>query len=171
MSQSFESWKRFASFYKSLSADHQAAERKRLSSQQSHFLDKMLAEPDSPQPVGPSAPMSSDLEPSPLDNSHRQPTSSPTRATQLKFADFQAQQLVSPGFLQEGQYTRLDQVLAEIQRWIDEQHIDVINVETVVLPNIYARKEEGTADVDLKTSGEISTTWHQFFRVWYRASA
>jgi hypothetical protein len=158
MNQSIESWKRFASFFKSLSADHQAAERKRLSPQQERFLDAMLTEPDPPPSIGPSAPTRQDFEP-------------PTQATQIKFADFQAQQLVAPGFLQEGQYTGLDQVLAEIQRWIEEQHIDVINVETVVLPNIYARKEEGTADVDLKTSGEISTTWHQFFRVWYRASA
>ena len=46
-------------------------------------------------------------------------------------------------------------------------HPDVLNVETVVLPNIWSPYEEGSADVALGTSGEMPSHWHQFIRCWY----
>jgi hypothetical protein len=54
------------------------------------------------------------------------------------------------------------------QSWIAEKGIDVINVETVVLPNIYDPVQEGTIDTDLVSSKETRTHWYQFVRVWYR---
>lgn len=52
--------------------------------------------------------------------------------------------------------------------WVAEQNIEVINLETVVLPNIYEPNEAGTVDTDLVASGEVRTHWYQFLRVWYR---
>ncbi len=51
-------------------------------------------------------------------------------------------------------------------RWVDERSVDVINVETVVLPEMHS--EDGTTDTELTTSGEMRSQWYQFVRVWYR---
>ena len=52
--------------------------------------------------------------------------------------------------------------------WITRYEIDLINIETVVLPNMHRHPEEGTVDGSLHSSGDHSTRWHQFVRVWYR---
>jgi hypothetical protein len=43
----------------------------------------------------------------------------------------------------------------------------VLNVETVVLPNIWSRFEEGSRDPALGISGDSPSHWHQFIRVWF----
>jgi len=51
--------------------------------------------------------------------------------------------------------------------WVDKYGVNVINIETVVLPNLHARGEGGSEDPSLRTSGEMQSQWHQFIRVWY----
>ena len=58
--------------------------------------------------------------------------------------------------------------MAGANEWIAENGVDVVNIETVVLPEIWEKDEEGTTDVDIRTSGECSSYWHQFIRVWYK---
>jgi len=86
----------------------------------------------------------------------------------VQFRDF-APRLLESGFFSDS-YETLRQALGDANVWIDENHIDVVNVETVVLPNIWDSGEEGTKDVDLSASGKTATTWHQFIRVWYRVA-
>ena len=62
----------------------------------------------------------------------------------------------------------IEAALAAANTWINECDIKIVNIETVVLPNIWSRYEEGTADVALGTSGEMPSHWHQFVRVWYQ---
>ena len=50
--------------------------------------------------------------------------------------------------------------------WVKSNAISVLNVETVVLPNIEASTESGTADTKLETASGWAS-WHQFVRVWY----
>ena len=52
--------------------------------------------------------------------------------------------------------------------WIERNQIELVNIETVVLPNMHSQSEEGTVDGSLHTSGERHASWHQFVRVWYR---
>jgi hypothetical protein len=59
--------------------------------------------------------------------------------------------------------------LKEANTWIDKYAVDVVNIETVVLPNIHSPDEAGSADVQLRTSGDMSAYWHQFIRVWHRS--
>lgn len=49
-----------------------------------------------------------------------------------------------------------------VQQW----QVRLINVETVVLPNIWS--EEGTQDPELQIAGGYGS-WNQFVRVWYEA--
>ncbi len=63
-------------------------------------------------------------------------------------------------------FEALGEALVAANKWIDAGRINVVNIETVVLPEIWS--EDGTTDVDLRTSGEMSSSWHQFIRVWYK---
>ena len=55
--------------------------------------------------------------------------------------------------------------------WINSNpNIAIMNVETVVLPNIHRYSEGGSTDPELtvsQTDGQ-KARWNQFFRVWYR---
>jgi hypothetical protein len=85
----------------------------------------------------------------------------------LQFRDF------APALLKEGwfsnKYETLRQSLDDANAWIAKSGVDVVNVETVVLPNIWNADEHGTKDVELNTPNNSGHTWHQFIRVWYRA--
>lgn len=85
----------------------------------------------------------------------------------IQFRDFAAE-VTSAGFFSNS-YETLPQALAKANAWLAAEGVDVLNVETVVLPNMWESGEEGTKDVELRASGKMATTWHQFIRVWYRA--
>jgi hypothetical protein len=48
------------------------------------------------------------------------------------------------------------------------ENIEVVNIETVVLPNIHDELEEGSMDTNLDTMSNSTSSWNQFVRVWYR---
>ena len=85
----------------------------------------------------------------------------------LQYKDFVPKMLAEPGLFKLGEYETLAEALEEANRWIEQSSVQVINVETVVLPNIWTRWEEGTEDVALGTSGEMKSHWHQFIRCWF----
>jgi len=89
----------------------------------------------------------------------------------LEFKDFVPKMITAPALFRVGEYESLDEALAGANRWISEHGIQVLHVETVVLPNIWSHYEEGPTDVALGTSGEMPSHWHQFIRVWYRTDA
>jgi hypothetical protein len=85
----------------------------------------------------------------------------------LRYHDFVPKMIKPAAFLSPAVHDSFDAALAEANRWVKENGIRVINVETVVLPNIFSRYEEGSGDTSLGTSGESPSFWHQFIRVWY----
>jgi hypothetical protein len=87
----------------------------------------------------------------------------------LRHQDF-VPKMTKPGaWFSPAEHESFEAALADANRWIAENRIRVINVETVVLPNIWSRYEEGARDTSLATSGESPSFWHQFIRVWYDA--
>jgi hypothetical protein len=86
----------------------------------------------------------------------------------IRFHDFVPQMLAPPGWFKEGDYESLEEAVAAANTWIAEDNIRIINVETVVLPNIWSRFEEGPTDTALSTSGDSPSRWHQFVRCWYQ---
>ena len=85
------------------------------------------------------------------------------------FKDFLPQMLEPPTLLRVAEYESFDQAVIAANLWIKEHDIDVVNMETVVLPNLWSRYEEGTTDSSIGTSGDSPSHWHQFVRVWYRS--
>lgn len=65
----------------------------------------------------------------------------------------------------QGEYETFEATVGAANAWIDENSVRVINVETVVLPNIWEVWESGSQDPALRTFQK--PTWHQFVRVWY----
>jgi hypothetical protein len=86
----------------------------------------------------------------------------------IQFRDFVPKMLAAPALFKAGEYESIETAVAAANDWMKESNVKVLNIETVVLPNIWSRYEEGTSDVALGTSGEMPSHWHQFIRVWYR---
>jgi hypothetical protein len=85
----------------------------------------------------------------------------------LRYKDFVPQMTKPAAIFSPAEHESFDAALTAANRWIDENGIRVTNVETVVLPNIWSRYEQGSRDTALGTSGESPSFWHQFIRVWY----
>jgi hypothetical protein len=88
----------------------------------------------------------------------------------IAFRDFVPSQLAAPALMKPGTYESLEQVLTAANAWIDSQNIDVLNVETVVLPNLWTPHSGGSADPNRVLQPGFAEAWNQFIRVWYRAS-
>ena len=86
----------------------------------------------------------------------------------IRFKDFIPKMMSQPGFFKLAEYESFDAAAQAADLWIKEYDIKVVNIETVVLPNIWSQWEEGSTDGSLGTSGESPSHWHQFVRVWYR---
>lgn len=85
----------------------------------------------------------------------------------IHFHDFVPEMLTPPGFLKVATHEPLQAALDRANAWVQDNHVRVINIETVVLPNIWSRYEEGASDPALGTSGESPSQWHQVIRIWY----
>ena len=74
-----------------------------------------------------------------------------------------------PAVLKSGffstEHETLPATVARANAWIAESGVGVINVETVVLPNV--KRVEDASQVGIRTSGEMSSYWYQVVRVWY----
>jgi hypothetical protein len=84
----------------------------------------------------------------------------------IVFKDFVPKITVPAGILSPPRIESFNATVQEMNAWIVANSIRVVNVETVVLPNIHSAHEEGSHDTSLRTSGDLSSTWHQFIRVW-----
>ncbi len=85
----------------------------------------------------------------------------------LKYRDFVPQEIKAPGFLNAGEHEAFDHAVEAANRWLVESDVKLISIETVVLPNIWSRWEDGSSDASIGTSGESPSRWHQFIRCWY----
>ena len=82
----------------------------------------------------------------------------------LRFRDFVPKQVKKPGFLQVmGQHESFESAVQAAGEWLRAESIRPLQLETVVLPNMW--DEEGSTDVAL--FGKAAGVWYQFLRVWY----
>jgi len=73
-------------------------------------------------------------------------------------------------FFRSTEMENFQDVKDQMNKWIAENDPEIINVETVVLPNIHDPEEEGSEDTMLGADGQNVSAWYQFIRVWYRYS-
>ncbi len=76
---------------------------------------------------------------------------------------------IKGGVFKSSKIQNFQEVLEGVNKWRAENpNIEIINIETVVLPNIHDSQEEGSQDTELWTGGESSSQWYQLLRVWYQ---
>jgi hypothetical protein len=85
----------------------------------------------------------------------------------IAFQDF-APAVTEKGFFNDT-YEPLSATVARANAWIIAGGHRVVNVETVLLPNL--RGDDTSETVRLRTSGEMGSEWHQIVRVWYEVPA
>ena len=85
----------------------------------------------------------------------------------LRHRDFVPQMTAGPGLLRPAEYESFEAALEAVNAWIADGRVDLVGVETVVLPNIWSPYEEGSEDTSLGMR-DTSNHWHQFIRCWYR---
>ena len=83
----------------------------------------------------------------------------------IAFHDF-FPQVTRSGFL-SSEYESFAQVVNRANDWMAISGVRVVNVETLVLPNVNSNEE--AQQTNIRTSGEMSSYWRQFVRVWYEA--
>lgn len=83
----------------------------------------------------------------------------------VAFKDFFPTVLRS-GFL-SSDYEAFPAVVARANEWIIQSGVQVLTVETLVLPNV--SNEDEAQQTNIRTSGEMSSYWRQILRVWHEA--
>ena len=84
----------------------------------------------------------------------------------IKFKDFVPQFKKRDWVKQPMKFDDFTELLPEMNDWLEGDSRRLINIETVVLPNIHKLNEAGSTDTDLVTPSSYNR-WHQFVRVWY----
>ena len=82
----------------------------------------------------------------------------------IGFADFRPKVLNPQAFIGR-QFEPLQSAVDAANEWIRHHNIQVLNVETVLLPNVDGQDTTGGA---IGVYGDRYTEWSQVFRVWYR---
>jgi hypothetical protein len=87
----------------------------------------------------------------------------------IRYRDF-APHLIKRGLLHSDEYENFDAAVAAANTWVASAAVQIMNVETVVLPNITPDRSEGTIDGRVETEEAMTSIneWYQFVRVWYR---
>ena len=86
----------------------------------------------------------------------------------IKFEDFVPERLERGHLFKPEVWESMEDAINQMNQWQNRNSsYRIINIETVVLPNMHSRTEEGSKDADLYTGGESGSSWHQFVRVWY----
>jgi hypothetical protein len=89
----------------------------------------------------------------------------------IEFKDFVPKLLGKAGLLGEPQFESLSDAVTGCNAWLEANpDVRILNVETVVLPNIHNPFEEGSQDVNIREDEDFVTPWNQFLRVWFERS-
>lgn len=86
----------------------------------------------------------------------------------LRYIDFLPQMIQPPKLFSPAEFEAFATCVAAANTWLSAHpQVKLVNFETVVLPNIWSRYEEGSDDAALSTLPAHPDTWHQFLRCWY----
>lgn len=86
----------------------------------------------------------------------------------IKSIDFAPKITKKGGLFKSAQIEGFQEIVKDMNDWISANNAEVINVETVLLPNIYDPDEEGSEDTMLGTGGQSNVSWYQLIRLWYK---
>ena len=85
----------------------------------------------------------------------------------IEYRDFVPRMMTPAGYLGQPEFETLQQALEGANKCIGEDAIEVVSIETVVLPNVHHPLEDGSEDGSIRQDDDWVTMWNQFIRVWY----
>ena len=83
----------------------------------------------------------------------------------IAYRDFEPTLLEEKTAFKLAKYAPFASTVEKANRWISDERISALNVETVVLPNMY--QDAGEESSHLYVGKEEPVSWYQFVRVWY----
>ncbi len=83
----------------------------------------------------------------------------------ILYHDFLPQETPRGGLFGGVDFSSFDSCVVAMNAWLEENPVDVLRMETVMLPNIHNVNEDGPSDTELHASSH--TVWYQFVRLWY----
>lgn len=86
----------------------------------------------------------------------------------IKHIDFTPKVTKKGKLFKSTEIEKFQDIVGLMNEWLEKNNHEVINVETVLLPNIHDSDEEGSEDTMLGTGRESSSHWYQLIRVWYK---
>lgn len=86
----------------------------------------------------------------------------------IKQIDFTPAVTKKGGLFKSAKIQKFQEIVDEMNEWIESNNPNIVNIETVLLPNIHDPDEEGSEDTMLGTGRESSSHWYQLIRVWYK---
>jgi hypothetical protein len=86
----------------------------------------------------------------------------------IKYIDFTPKVTKKGGLFKSTEIETFGDIVESMNAWLTKEGTEVINIETVLLPNIHDSDEEGSEDTMLGTGRESSSHWYQLIRVWYK---
>ena len=90
----------------------------------------------------------------------------------LGYKDFAPQSLAGAADVQSGSYADIQDAVDAAKRWIEANGIDVVTIETIVVPVYASAFTAELLDDDAPTPPPaplLPTGWQQFVRCWFRA--
>jgi hypothetical protein len=84
--------------------------------------------------------------------------------------DFLPQQLAPAAFLKPAVFEPFAHTLEAANAWIRSEGIEVVNVETVVLPNLWISHRPDPTNPSMVLNPQFAEACNQFIRVWYRSA-
>lgn len=84
------------------------------------------------------------------------------------FRDFVPRMTAAPGWLKPAEYESFESAVEAANHWLEQDGVELVQLETVVLPNIWSTYEEGSVDSSIGTPVGQPSHWNQFLRCWYR---
>lgn len=66
-----------------------------------------------------------------------------------------------------GQWEPFDRAVFAANAWITQHSVRVLNVETLLMPNVWNSAARGTLESRMHSSAEMATHWYQIVRVWF----
>lgn len=85
----------------------------------------------------------------------------------IAFKDFAPRMTDPGGVFSRKTFEPVTEAVESASRWCEKNNVIPLNVETVLLPDIYDKRQEGSKDAHVLTGNLVE--WHQIVRVWYLA--
>lgn len=94
----------------------------------------------------------------------------------IEFTDFRPAATTPGNFLVSTKHEPLTKTLEKVNAWVCRESIEVVNIETLLLPNLDEDSghwfNEGTEinhshSARIRTAGEVRSHWYQVIRVWH----